>query len=341
VKTLKSAVPRFAQTVNGHALYIFHKSSNRSRTTMSLCTARIAFAVAACMAPLAGAIGNAFAQTAPKAALSAPGLPSASAAGVVKTSAASSAAQPKDAILGCLIEPQRVADVGAPGYGVIEEVMVERGQAVRRGQPLVVLRSDVERANVDAARQRAGAEAEIAAAVASRDVARIKLKRTQELLQLGFASGLELDTAKGEFEVADQRLAQARESQMVASRELKSAEAQLQQRTIRAPFDGVVTDRLTQPGERADGRPLVRLAMLNPLRVEVIVPASLYGQLREGQAIGIQPDFAGADLMQAQVQQIDRLIDAASGTFRVRMSLPNPKREIPAGVRCKAQLPGS
>jgi membrane fusion protein, heavy metal efflux system len=257
---------------------------------------------------------------------------------VPKPATASPGAASKDAMLGCLIEPQRVAEVGSPGYGVVEEVLVERGQSVRKGQTLVLLRSEVEKANVDAARQRATGEAEIAAAIATRDVAKIKMRRTQELLILGFASQLELDTAKGEFEVADQRLAQAREAQVVAGRELQSAEAQLRQRVVRAPFDGVVIDRLTQPGERADGRPLLRVAMLNPLKVEVIVPATMYGQFKEGQSIGVQPDFAGADLMQAQVQQIDRLIDAASGTFRVRMALPNPKREVPAGVRCKAQI---
>jgi membrane fusion protein, heavy metal efflux system len=244
----------------------------------------------------------------------------------------------RDQALGCLIEPQRVAEVGAPGAGIVEEVLVERGHEVRRGQSLVLLRSEVEKANVDSARQRAASEAEIAAMAASRDVARIKMRRVHELLSLGFASQIELDTARGEYEVADQRLAQARESQVVATRELQSAEAQLRQRNVKAPFDGVVIDRLTQPGERADGKALVRLAMLNPLKVEVIVPASMYGQLKPGQLVPIIPEFTGAESMQAQVQQIDRLIDAASGTFRIRLSLPNPKREVPAGVRCKAQL---
>lgn len=278
------------------------------------------------------------AQGTARAATTAPATVNAPANVAPKPAAASTSAASKDAMLGCLIEPQRMAEVGSPGYGVVEEVLVERGQSVRKGQTLVLLRSEVEKANVDAARQRATGEAEIAAAAATRDVAKIKMRRTQELLTLGFASQLELDTAKGEYEVADQRLAQAREAQVVAGRELQSAEAQLRQRVVRAPFDGVVIDRLTQPGERADGRPLLRVAMLNPLKVEVIVPATMYGQFKEGQSIGVQPDFAGADLMQAQVQQIDRLIDAASGTFRVRMTLPNPKREVPAGVRCKAQI---
>ncbi len=218
---------------------------------------------------------------------------------------------------------------------------VDRGQAVKRGQVLATLRSEVERANVESARSRAGAEAEIQAAQATREVAKLKLKKTYDLLQLGFSSQLELDQVKGEFEVADQRLAQAREARGVAVRELAASEAQLRQRTVRSPFDGVIVDRFVQPGERVDGKPLFKLAALDPLRVEVIVPASYYGQLKEGQTIAVQPDFAGAPSVDSKVVQVDRLVDAASGTFRARLALPNPKREIPAGLRCKVVLPGA
>ncbi len=247
------------------------------------------------------------------------------------------AAQP----LGCIIEPEKQAEVGSPLTGVVDSVLVDRGMPIQKGQILAMMRSEVERANVESARSRAGADAEILAAKANRDVAKIKMKRTFELNQLGFASGLEVDQARGEFEVADQRLAQTRESKQIAERELSGAQAQLRQRTVRAPFDGVVIDRLVQPGERVDGKPMFRIAALNPLRVEVIIPSSYYGQIREGMNLPVQPEFAGAGSISAQVVQVDRLVDAASGTFRARLAMPNPKREVPAGVRCKLALTGS
>ena len=253
-----------------------------------------------------------------------------------EANAQSTGAQP----LGCLIEPQSQAEVGSPLVGVVETVAVERGQAVRKGQVLATMRNEVERANVAAARSRANADAEIQAASANRDVAKIKWKRTVDLHNLGFAALLEVDQAKGEFEVADQRLAQARETKGTAERELHGAEAQLRQRTVRSPIDGVIVDRLVQPGERIDGKPIFRVAALNPLRVEVIVPSSLYGQLREGMTIDVQPEFAGAGHVSSQVVQVDRMIDAASGTFRARLTMPNAKGAIPAGVRCKLAMPG-
>jgi RND family efflux transporter MFP subunit len=247
-------------------------------------------------------------------------------------------ATPSAQPLGCLIEPEKSAEVGSPLVGVIDDVLVDRGQPVKRGQVLATMRAEVERANVDAARVRAAAEAEIQAAAANRDVAKLKFKRTFDLHQLGFASQLDLDQTKGEYEVADQRLAQAREAKSVAERELRSAEAQLRQRTVRSPFDGVIVDRLVQPGERVDGKPMFKVAALNPLRVEVIVPSSYYGQIREGMDVAVQPDFSGAGPIVSKVVQVDRIVDAASGTFRARLSLPNPKREVPAGVRCKIAL---
>lgn len=243
--------------------------------------------------------------------------------------------------LGCIIEPEKQAEVGSPLIGVVDSVAVDRGAPVKKGQVIAVMRSEVERANVESARSRASADAEIQAAMANREVAKIKMRRNYELLRLGFVSQLEYDQTKGEFEIADQRLAQARESKQIAERELQGAEAQLRQRTVRAPFDGVVVDRLIQPGERVDGKPMFRVAALNPLRVEVIIPSSYYGQIREGMHLPVQPEFSGASSVSAQVVQVDRLVDAASGTFRARLTMPNPKRDVPAGVRCKLALNGA
>ena len=52
----------------------------------------------------------------------------------------------------------------------------------------------------------------------------------------------------------------------------------------------------------------------------------------------MQPQYTGARTLAAKVTQIDRLIDAASGTFAVFMAVPNPDLSIPAGMRCKVEL---
>ena len=237
--------------------------------------------------------------------------------------------------LGCVIEPMATAEVAAAAPGVLESVRVDRGAYVRRGQVVATLQADVERAAVEAARARAASEAEIAALAASRDLARTKLRRMHELARLEYGARLELETAAAEFEIADHRLHQAREAHEVARREHELAMRQLDLRQVRSPIDGIVADRLLNPGERVDGRPILRVVALDRLRVEVVVPASRFGRIREGMAASVRPELQDARDVAGRVVQVDRFVDAASGTFRARVALPNPDGGVPAGVRCQ------
>ncbi len=240
--------------------------------------------------------------------------------------------------LGCLIEPYRVADVGSPVIGVIETIRAERGDRVEKGQPLAILRADVERASVEVAQSRAQAIGEYNAAVSNADLARQKLARAKDLADQQFISTQALEQARAEAGVADNRLAQAREQRGILAREHELAQAQLQLRTIRSPTAGVIADRYLSAGERVEEKPVFRVAVVDPLRVEVVLPASLYGSLRAGMGMSITPEFPGAGPRTAKVVLVDRLIDGASNTFRVRLELPNANMALPAGLRCKADM---
>ena len=240
--------------------------------------------------------------------------------------------------LGCLIEPDRVADVGSPVVAVIESVEVERGQTVQKGQVLVILRAGVERAAFDAARSRADANADLKAAAANAKFNRERLERAEDLFRQSFISQQALDQARTEAQLADQKLTQAREQQTVSAHERGMAAAQLSQRVIRSPMDGVVAERYMSAGERADDKPLLRIARIDPLRVQLVVPTSLYGLVQPDSAVSVVPDLPGARALTARVVMVDKVIDPASNTFRVQLALPNPNLSLPAGLRCKADF---
>jgi RND family efflux transporter MFP subunit len=244
------------------------------------------------------------------------------------------AAQP----LGCLIEPHRAIDVGSAVIGVVESVKVERGDRVAKGDVIAVLRADVERAAVGVAASRAKVAAEVQAAQANYELARQKFARAVELRRQNFISAQALEQARAEAEVAEQRLAQAREQRGISARELRLAEAQLGLRTIRSPVDGVIVERYMSGGERVEEKPIVRVATVDPLRVEVVVPASLYGTIAVGALLTVVPELPSASPRQAKVMLVDSVIDGPSNTFRVRLELPNPNYELPAGLRCKVDL---
>lgn len=243
------------------------------------------------------------------------------------------AAAPKPA--GCLIEPDQVADVGSPVTGIIERLPVALGDTVQAGQPIAYLRNDVERANTQVAATRAQVDAEIKAAAANVALAQQKVSRTRQLLAQEFVSKQALDQAQAEADVATEKLSMARSQQRIFAQERAVTQAQLELRTLRSPIKGVIIERFIQPGERVEDRPVVRVATIDPLRVSLLVPMTQYGQVGVGDVLTIRPELAGAAPLRATVHYVDKVVDAASNTFRVRLRLPNPGQRLPGGLRCK------
>lgn len=237
--------------------------------------------------------------------------------------------------IGCLIAPSRIADVGTPVAGVIEHMNVERGDMVKRGQVLVTLRADAERAQLASAQLRADAEATVAAAKTHLRLAQQKLDRAEDLHRQGFISAQALDQSRSERAVAAQTLQQALDQRAVLRADAEHARAMLRLRALPSPFDGVVVERLASPGERVELQPVLRLADLKELRVEAALPAAQFGSVREGQVASVTPDVPGMAARPAVVAQVDRIIDASSNTFRVRLALRNLDGGVPAGARCK------
>lgn len=258
--------------------------------------------------------------------------------GLLIAAAAGSAAiaQP----LGCLISPSRTADVGSPVVGVLQSIEVERGDIVKRGQVLATLRADVERAQVGLASSRAQAQAELLSAEKANEFAQKKRERTEDLFRQEFISRQALDQAVADAQVSEGRLNQTREQMRHSARELGLASAQLSMRVIKSPIDGVVIERHLDVGERVDERPIMKVATVSPLKVEVVLPASMYGQVQTGTSATVTPDLPSLPGAQALVSIVDRIIDPASNTFRARLDLPNEDGRMPAGTRCKVEFAG-
>lgn len=242
--------------------------------------------------------------------------------------------------LGCLIEPSQVADVGSEVIGVLEKLHVNRGDAVERGNALADLDAKVERAALAAAQTRAKAVSELKAAYSNHEFARRKKERTEDLFNKSFVSEQANDQAATEARIAEHRYRQAREQIDVANRELALAQAQLARRTIRSPITGVVVEKYLSPGERVEQKPIVRVAAIDPLNVEVFVPAAQFNSVTAGRDALVRPELPGAGDKNAKVILVDRVIDPASNTFRVRLELPNPGGALPSGVRCKVDFSG-
>ena len=214
----------------------------------------------------------------------------------------------------CLIEPHVVVNVGSAVDGIIEAVLVDRGDTVKAGQVVARLMSGVELAAVDLRK----AKAEFGARKATRneDMAKKQLISPQEKD--------ELDTER-----------------VMSEAELKRDQEALKQRTILSPINGVVVERFLSRGElvRQDKARILKLAQLDPLNVELVMPSASYGSIRAGMVGEVSVATPVRGTYKAKVTIVDRTVDAASGTFGVRLELPNPGLRIPSGLKCEVRFP--
>jgi multidrug efflux pump subunit AcrA (membrane-fusion protein) len=135
------------------------------------------------------------------------------------------------------------------------------------------------------------------------------------------------------------QLAEEVENLGLAELEYKRSVEVLNRMTIRSPISGVVMERFLSPGEYVENQPVLKLAQIDPLNVEVFAPVEIFGTIKVGTLAKVRPEAPIGGSYNAKVVIVDRVIDAASGTFGIRLEIPNPKYHLPAGLKCRVIFP--
>jgi RND family efflux transporter MFP subunit len=241
--------------------------------------------------------------------------------------------------LDCLLEPRVKINIGAAVAGLISSVMVDRGDVVKAGQVVATLESGVEEANVALGRAKANDDFQVHSNQARADFLRRKASRHEQLRLTHATPEATFDEAETDAKMAEFATQEASLNLNVAQLELKRQEEMLKLRTIRSPIDGVVAERVLFTGAYThDDSHIMTVAQIDPLNVEVFVPIAFYAQTRVGDEADIFPESPVGGRFLATVTIVDHVLDAASGTFGVRLELPNPEHRIPAGVKCKIRF---
>ncbi|MGD8802101.1 MAG: efflux RND transporter periplasmic adaptor subunit [Gammaproteobacteria bacterium] len=211
----------------------------------------------------------------------------------------------------CLIEPNMTIELSSPVSGVLETILVDRSDAVTQGQVVATLKSDIEQVKVEASKE-------------TLNLSRVEQKRATELYR---DNALTLS----EKEQADHEV-------VLNELEVEHALANLELRKIRSPIDGVVADRYLMPGEFIEDNPILKLAQLDPLRVEVVAPVTYFNQIKNGMHAQVKTEFGSFEDLVAEVIVVDKVIDAASGTFGIRLELDNKDHQVPGGLKCTVRF---
>lgn len=244
----------------------------------------------------------------------------------------------------CVVEPRKTLELRSPIEGLIERVNVDRGDYVRQGQELAVLDTSVERVQAAIARHRATMTGAVRSGESRVEFTTAKTKRLQQLQKDNFVSAQSHDEAATEKRLAEAELQDSQDNRRLAELELLRQTEVIRLKTIRSPVNGVVVERLANPGELAEAgvgrKPMLKIADIDVLNVEVVLPSESWGKVKLGAVIDVFPSIPNGARAGAKVKVIDRVLDAASGTYGVRLELPNPQHRVPAGIRCRAEFPG-
>ena len=244
----------------------------------------------------------------------------------------------ENAELDCLVRPEMYIELSSPVDSTLKSMLVKTGDTITKGQALVQLENSVERAKVALAKLQANSSSEIDNRRIQLKFAKRNLQRMQELYRKNSVSLFERDKAEAEVSLARIELVKAKENKSLAELNLGKAQAELDLRTIKSPIDGIIIDTYIKIGESVANRPIMKLAQINPLRVELIAPTEYFGLLDKDMEVEIYPERPAGKMFKATVTVVDQLIDPASGSFTIRMSLPNPGEELVGGVNCIARF---
>jgi membrane fusion protein (multidrug efflux system) len=196
--------------------------------------------------------------------------------------------------------------VSADLPGTVERIAFESGTAVREGEVLALLDTRQE-------------QAQLTAAEAQRDLARLNFERMRGLLNERVISQSEFDRA-----TAEQRQGDARVGEIHAA---------IARKTIRAPFSGVLGIRRVNLGQYlSGGDALVTLQSLNPIYVNFGVPQQAAGQMRAGRGVRITVGDQPGVSMTGRVTALDSVVDEATRNVQVQATFANPNGLLRPGM---------
>lgn len=209
------------------------------------------------------------------------------------------------------VEAVNGVTVSADLPGIVESIAFASGRSVSKGDVLVRLDTRQERA-------------QLAAADAQRDLARLALERNRGLAASGVVAQANFDQAQAEFKSAEARVGEIN--------------ATIARKTIRAPFSGVLGIRQVNVGQYvAGGAPIVSLQAIRPAYVNLSVPQQELARLTPGTPIEVVSDALGAPET-GKIAALDSVIDQSTRNARIQAIFENRSGKLRPGMFVEARL---
>ncbi len=236
-------------------------------------------------------------------------------------------------------EPYRVIDVAAAESGRIMTVHVRHGDHVEQGQILATLETEIQRALLAVAEKSKNAKGRLHAALAEQKMRNRRLDKFMKLRANGHARQEEVERARADAEIADANVLAAQEDLMIKTLEYKKILMEIERRTIRAPLAGFVTEILKEQGEYVPPTDphVLTIVQLDKLFATFDVLSDFAENLAIGDQVSVQ--FGGRAIKaNGTIEYLSPVIDAESGTIRIKLRVENPSGKLRSGTRCNLTL---
>jgi len=202
--------------------------------------------------------------------------------------------------------------VSADLPGIVDRIAFESGRAVREGDVLVELDTKQE-------------QAQLAAVMSERDLARLNFERMQGLVNEGAISRAEYDRAAAEQKQTEARVGEIR--------------ATIARKTIRAPFSGILGIRQVNLGQYlAGGDAIVPLQSLHPIYVNFDVPQQQASQMTIGRNVRVTTDDLAGVPFGGRVTAVDSIVDRATRNVQIQATLANPRGALKPGMFVQTEV---
>lgn len=196
--------------------------------------------------------------------------------------------------------------------GRVEKILFDEGQPVKAGQPMVQLDDDQYRA-------------ELAEAIANRDLSDANYRRTEELIKRKVASVTDRDKAYAELQANEARVALKKEA--------------LSKMMLNAPFDGVAGLREVSVGDVVTpGQALMHVVDIDPIKVDFRVPELYVESVAAGQQLELTLDAFPGERFRGEVYAIDPQIDVKGRSILIRATVPNIEGRLRPGLFARVEL---
>jgi RND family efflux transporter MFP subunit len=232
--------------------------------------------------------------------------------------------------------PYRLLELAPDTGGVIGKVHVEEGDAVQSGQILVELKAEMLKAELAVSKARTeSARVQITASQTTYETRKTDFQRVSTLYEKKVASSEDYDKAKLEMDLAQLSISNAQAELAMYEHAAERDQEAINRTQIRAPLAGEILRINKREGEAIqEHTSLLTMASVDPLYVICNLPIATAGRVRVGTKGSLTLENRPNDPpLECAAIVVDNVADAASGTYRVKLSLPNPGNKIPAGSK--------